>query len=102
MFPMTRCRKVLLFVAVIALLVFVFAGCADKQGSVSPTRMAGSASNQQESPRYNPNGPDRDCDDFKNWHEVNVFYEAAGGPESDPHRLDRDRDGIPCEAFLNW
>ena len=49
--------------------------------------------------RFDPNGPDRDCGDFRNWEEANAFYAAAGGPDRDPHGLDRDRDGIPCEAL---
>ena len=29
------------------------------------------------------------------------FFVSAGGQENDPHRLDHDGDGIPCEAFLD-
>ncbi len=47
--------------------------------------------------RYDPSGPDRDCPDFETQEEAQEFYIAAGGPGSDPHRLDRDRDGIACE-----
>jgi nuclease-like protein/excalibur calcium-binding domain-containing protein len=46
---------------------------------------------------YDPNGSDRDCGDFSTHAEAQAFYEAAGGPASDRHRLDRDRDGIACE-----
>ncbi|MCG0239167.1 MAG: thermonuclease family protein [Firmicutes bacterium] len=49
--------------------------------------------------RYDPNGPDRDCDDFATQAEAQAFYEAAGGPARDPHGLDRDRDGIACESL---
>ena len=42
---------------------------------------------------------DRDCDDFDSWVEANAFYLQSGGPDSDPHRLDGDRNGVPCEAF---
>ncbi|UOQ43708.1 thermonuclease family protein [Halobacillus salinarum] len=50
--------------------------------------------------RYNPNGPDRDCSDFSSQEEAQAFYEAAGGPKSDPHRLDgRDHDGVVCEGL---
>ena len=49
--------------------------------------------------RYDPNGPDRDCGDFDIWAEAQDFYEAAGGPETDRHRLDRDRDGIACQSL---
>jgi len=51
--------------------------------------------------RYDPNGPDRDCPDFDTQEEAQEFYVAAGGPQSDPHRLDRDRDGIACEDLPN-
>lgn len=49
--------------------------------------------------RYDPLGPDRDCGDFDTWQEAQAFYEAAGGPEKDPHRLDRDGNGIACESL---
>lgn len=42
---------------------------------------------------------DRDCSDFSTWREAQDFYEGAGGPARDPHRLDRDRDGIACEGL---
>lgn len=48
---------------------------------------------------YDPAGSDRDCGDFSSWSQAQAFYEAAGGPSSDPHRLDRDRDGIACETL---
>ena len=41
---------------------------------------------------------DKDCSDFDTWTEANAFFVQAGGPESDPHRLDGDNNGIPCEA----
>lgn len=47
--------------------------------------------------RYDPHGPDRDCPDFETQEEAQEFYIAAGGPQSDPHRLDGDNDGIACE-----
>ena len=49
--------------------------------------------------RYDPFGPDRNCGDFDTWAEAQDFYEAAGGPETDRHRLDRDRDGIACASL---
>ena len=51
------------------------------------------------SPRYDPDGPDRDCGDFETWQESQTFFVAAGGPESDGHRLDRDNNGIACESL---
>ena len=49
--------------------------------------------------RYDPNGPDRDCSDFDTQEEAQEFFIAAGGPEKDPHDLDRDHDGIACESL---
>ncbi len=49
--------------------------------------------------KYDPGGPDRDCGDFGTWQEAQTFYEAAGGPERDLHRLDPDGDGIACESL---
>ena len=49
--------------------------------------------------RYDPDGPDRDCGDFDTWEEAQAFYIAAGGPDSDRHRLDRDRDGVACASL---
>ena len=49
--------------------------------------------------RFDPNGSDRDCDDFYTWPEAQTFYEAAGGPYRDPHRLDGNEDGIACESL---
>jgi len=48
---------------------------------------------------YDPSGPDRDCADFSSQEEAQAFYEAAGGPQEDPHRLDSDGNGIACESL---
>lgn len=45
------------------------------------------------------NGPDKDCSDFSSQAEAQAFFEAAGGPERDPHKLDRDGDGLACESL---
>ena len=42
---------------------------------------------------------DRNCPDFATWQEANTFFQAEGGPHEDPHRLDRNADGIPCESL---
>jgi micrococcal nuclease len=47
--------------------------------------------------RYDPNGPDRDCNDFATQAEAQAFFVAAGGPTRDRHRLDGDKDGVACE-----
>lgn len=48
---------------------------------------------------YDPSGPDRDCGDFTTHAEAQAFFEAAGGPANDPHRLDGDHDGVACETL---
>ncbi|MBX0357047.1 thermonuclease family protein [Halobacillus sp. Nhm2S1] len=49
---------------------------------------------------YDPQGPDRDCGDFSSQESAQAFYEAAGGPAQDPHRLDgHDQDGLVCESL---
>jgi len=40
---------------------------------------------------------DKDCTDFATHAEAQAFFEAAGA--GDPHRLDRDGDGIACETL---
>ena len=43
-------------------------------------------------------GGDRDCPDFGSQAEAQRFFLENGGPASDPHKLDRDHDGIACES----
>ena len=42
---------------------------------------------------------DRDCSDFATQAEAQRFFEATGGPQSDPHHLDGDGDGVVCESL---
>ncbi|PFD49387.1 excalibur calcium-binding domain-containing protein [Bacillus cereus] len=45
----------------------------------------------------NPN--DKNCSDFKNKQEVMEFWHSNGySATNDPHDLDRDNDGLPCEV----
>ncbi len=37
------------------------------------------------------------CRDFHHREEAKLFFEDHGGPGNDPHRLDSDSDGNPCE-----
>jgi endonuclease YncB( thermonuclease family) len=48
---------------------------------------------------YDPFGPDRNCGDFASWAQAQDFFEASGGPASDPHRLDGDHDGDVCASL---
>lgn len=68
----------------------------------SPTCVAPAKQKRDISPRtlpYDPNGPDRDCGDFDTHSVAQRFFEAAGGPARDPHRLDGDDDGEACESL---
>jgi hypothetical protein len=40
---------------------------------------------------------DMDCKDFSSQREAQAYFESHG--PSDPDRLDRDNDGIACEAL---
>lgn len=42
--------------------------------------------------------PESSCLDFVTQQEAQAFFEAEGGPESDPHGMDSDRNGIACDG----
>jgi endonuclease YncB( thermonuclease family) len=42
---------------------------------------------------------DKDCGDFATQAEAQQFFLNAGGPQSDPHRLDAEGDGVACESL---
>lgn len=42
---------------------------------------------------------DKNCKDFRTQKEAQAFFVKEGGPSSDPHRLDADRDGKACEEL---
>jgi hypothetical protein len=42
---------------------------------------------------------DMDCSDFATQAEAQAFFLAHGGPDRDPHGLDRDGNGIACESL---
>ena len=44
-------------------------------------------------------GDDKNCSDFKTQAEAQAFFEESGGPDSDLHKLDRDKDGRVCETL---
>ena len=41
---------------------------------------------------------DRDCSDFGTQAAAQQFFIGAGGPQSDPHGLDADGNGVACES----
>ena len=77
--------------------------CTGTVIETEPVVIPTSAPEQESKPSSNlpfdPFGPDRDCGDFSSRDVLSDFFIAAGGPDSDPHRLDGDRDGIPCESL---
>ena len=42
---------------------------------------------------------DMDCSDFSSQSEAQDFFENEGGPDTDYHNLDRNRDGVACESL---
>ncbi|KKR39546.1 MAG: hypothetical protein UT72_C0006G0005 [Candidatus Woesebacteria bacterium GW2011_GWB1_40_101] len=44
-------------------------------------------------------GEDKDCSDFSTHEEAQQFFVSQGGPSSDPHKLDQDKDGLACESL---
>ncbi len=73
--------------------------CKEKEGSTGGTMHTVVRDGKTYHVPYDPQGPDRDCSDFSTQSEAQAFYEAAGGPAKDPHRLDPDRDGVACESL---
>jgi len=73
--------------------------CKENEGSTKKTMHTVVRNGRTYHVAYDPKGLDRDCSDFDSQKEAQAFYEAAGGPEKDPHRLDPDRDGIACESL---
>ena len=74
--------------------------CAGNTYQAASNQLGSATLSPQTGFRYDPFGPDRNCGDFASWQEAQAFYEAAGGPTTDLHRLDGDRDGIACESLL--
>ncbi|WP_419180497.1 excalibur calcium-binding domain-containing protein [Bacillus salipaludis] len=47
---------------------------------------------------YTATDIDHDCPDFDSQEDAQLFFEANGGPDEDPHDLDRDGDGMACDS----
>ena len=65
----------------------------DSDSPSSPSRSAPTAT-----PKDDDGFVDRNCGDFNTWNKAQAFFEEEGGPADDPHRLDRDKDGVACES----
>tara|TARA_A100001037_G_scaffold288244_1_gene298616 strand:- start:417 stop:1652 length:1236 start_codon:yes stop_codon:yes gene_type:complete len=70
-------------------------GCSNLSLSIG-SQFSSPSTSSSSSTLYNPFGPDRNCKDFE-LGGVDAFFKAAGGPYNDPHGLDADGDGYPCE-----
>ncbi|MYA43039.1 MAG: hypothetical protein F4Z31_14975 [Gemmatimonadetes bacterium] len=87
------------YIITILLLVGLATACTTEEPAPTPPPTATQAPATPTASGYDPAGPDRNCGDFATWREAQDFYEAAGGPAADPHRLDRDRDGVACQSL---
>ena len=68
-------------VLILAVFAIILAGCTNQSGSA----VKGETS-------Y-----DKDCLDFNTQKEAQRFFESQG--PGDPHKLDRDNDGVVCETL---
>ena len=87
-------RSIQQILAMILIVLVILTGCTREESSEPQT------DSKAPKPPEAQFVADRDCADFSTWAEASAFYKSAGGPDRDPHGLDRDRDGIPCEALL--
>jgi len=54
---------------------------------------------QLPTPALDPVNVKKRCEDFFDQDDVQKYYIAQGGPESDPDDLDLDNDGQACENY---
>ncbi len=76
---------------------------SDRQGIVEPPRNDGSSGLEESPTTPTPptveDGIDYDCGDFASHQEAQEYFESQGGSASNNvDLLDRDRDGLACEA----
>ena len=65
-------------------------------GQVSASSISGSSTRNSSGKSIEA---DKDCSDFKTQKEAQDFFIENGGPASDPHKLDQDKDGVACESL---
>ena len=88
---------------ILAIAVVVIAGLA---GALLYFTVLDSSSASPEDPPTATVGPtpipfqDNNCSNFETQSEAQDYFERAGGPDLDPHRLDTDGDGIACEGYF--
>jgi len=61
-------------------------------GASKPSRL-------RETRFYDDDYDEYNCEDFETWEQAQKVFESSGGVENDVRRLDRDHDGISCEAL---
>ncbi|OGH37400.1 MAG: hypothetical protein A3B44_01975 [Candidatus Levybacteria bacterium RIFCSPLOWO2_01_FULL_38_21] len=71
---------------------------ADGACNGSTSQVAGSSTSQVGSSSKAIEG-DKDCKDFATQKEAQDFFISHGGPASDSHKLDQDKDGVACESL---
>ncbi len=77
--------------------VFAFDGGDDKAANLNNSGDLIRSDNFEEVRSYESG--DYDCSDFDSQEEAQEFFEDNGGPDDDPHNLDRDGDGVVCESL---
>jgi len=80
-------KKILFTTIILFSLVLIGASC-DSEKTESVRNRASHTSYDE----YN-------CGNFETWEQAQEVFESAGGVENDVHHLDRDKDGIACEAL---
>ena len=72
---------------------------AEKKEKEEAERIAKEEAEKEEAQKEALANSDKECGDFSTTEEVLVFwYENSYSAENDPHDLDVDNDGLPCEA----
>ena len=55
--------------------------------------------NVQNQNKYNCASDSYNCKDFSSYSKALEVFQYCGGTSNDVHKLDRDKDGIPCEGL---
>lgn len=87
--------KFLFIIIILFSLVLVGGSCDDSTTKTG----AAKAGRLRETRLYDDDYDEYNCEDFETWEEAQEIFESSGGIENDVHHLDRDGDGIPCEAL---
>lgn len=83
---------------ILAILAFLFFG-GGTNNNQNQVPLPFQQEKTTENPKDTRTSKDKDCEDFDTQQEAQVFFEKEGGPQSDPHDLDRDKDGVVCESL---